>query len=76
MLNTEIGHDEYDCVPGKDVVAAVDVLSVDGEAEAGEELEDPPGDDAGRDLGGVELVGAPVGRVRHGSTVTNIVTAR
>ena len=50
---------------GIDVVAAVDVLSVDGEPEAGEELEDPPGDDAGGDLGGVELVGAPAGRVRH-----------
>ena len=64
-FDDEVCGDEGHRVSGIDVVAAVDVLSVDGESEPGEELEDPPGDDAGRDLGGVELLRAPVCRVRH-----------
>ena len=32
LLDAEIGHDEYDCVAGEDVVTAVHVLPVDGEA--------------------------------------------
>ena len=41
MLDTEIGHDEYDCVAGEDVVTAVHVLPVDGEAAPGEDGDHP-----------------------------------
>ena len=41
LLDAEIGHDEYDCVAREDVVTAVHVLPVDGEAAPGEDGDHP-----------------------------------
>ena len=41
LLDAEISHDEYHCVTGEDVVPAVHVLPVDGEAAPGEDGDHP-----------------------------------
>ena len=44
LLYAEVGHDEDDCVAGEDVVPAVHVLPVDGEAAPGEDGDHPVDD--------------------------------
>ena len=62
LFDDQVGHDERHGVAGVNVVAAVDVLPVDGQAHAGQELEDAPRDLNGRRL--VQLRRADVVRVR------------
>lgn len=52
-----------------DVVAAIHVLAVDGQAKSGKQLQHPLSDDQGRDLGRVKLRGTLVvwiGNRHHG----------
>ena len=62
LLDAEVSHDEDDGVSGEDVVAAVDVLAVDGEAAAGEDGDHPVDHEDGGDV--ARLLGALVARVR------------
>ena len=62
LLDAEVRHDEDDGVSGEDVVAAVDVLAVDGEAAAGEDGDHPVDHEDGGDV--ARLLGTLVARVR------------
>lgn len=66
-MNDEIAQDEDGGVAAVEVVTAEDVLAVDGEAEAREQLERPPGDqhETGRVCFRRAVVGA-VGHRQHG----------
>ena len=62
MLDTEVGHDKHHGMAGEDVVPAVDVLPVDGQAAPWQDLDDPVDHQQGRDV--ARLLRALVARVR------------
>ena len=68
LLDAEVSHHEDHGVPGEDVIAAIDMFAVDGEAAAREEGDDPVDDQQCGDVPRLlraEIVLVRLGQHRH-----------